>query len=150
MKADRLSSKGFDVIMSSDQKLEGVERDDLKDVTFRDILFTNSTKHPSESRGKRRAVYERYPTVMSFIHEYNEIQMSTKKRSRGLAILLQEMEGYFYNGVIAPVLQDRFPGGDWFIVYDAVFASSAISEEVQSLLNELCLDHFGVEGLFSL
>ena len=66
------------------------------------------------------------------------------------AILLQEMEGYFYNGVIAPVLQDRFPGGDWFIVYDAVFASSAISEEVQSLLNELCLGHFGVEGLFSL
>ena len=72
------------------------------------------------------------------------------KRSRGLAILLQEMEGYFYNGVIAPVLQDRFPGGDWFIVNDAVFASSAISEEVQSLLNELCLGHFGVEGLFSL
>ena len=150
MKADRLSSKGFDVIMSSDQKLEGIERDDLKDATFRDVLFTNSTKHPSESRGKRRAVYELYPTVMSFIHEYNETQMSTKKRSRGLAILLQEMEGYFYNGVIAPALQDRFPDGDWFIVYDAVFASSEISEEVHSLLNELCLGHFGVKDLFSL
>ena len=69
---------------------------------------------------------------------------------RGLAILLQEMEGYFYNGVIAPALQDRFPDGDWFIVYDAVFASSEISEEVHSLLNELCLGHFGVKDLFSL
>lgn len=87
---------------------------------------------------------------MSFIHGYNETQMNTKKRSKGLAILLQEMEGYFYNGVIAPALQDRFPEGDWFIVYDAVFASSEISEEVQSLLNKLCLDHFGVERLFSL
>ena len=150
MKADRLSSKGFDVIMSSEQNLNGPERDDLKDATFKDVLFTNSTKHPSESRGKRRAVYERYPTVMTFIHEYNETQMSTKKRSRGLAILLQEMEGYFYNGVIAPALQNRFPNGDWFIVYDAVFASSEISEEVHSLLNELCLGHFGVKDLFSL
>ena len=76
---------------------------------------------------------------MSFIHEFNETQMSTKKRSRGLAILLQEMEGYFYNGVIAPALHERFQKGDWFIVYDAVFASSEISEEVHSLLNKLCI-----------
>ena len=64
--------------------------------------------------------------------------------------LLQEMEGYFYNGVIAPALQDRFPDGDWFIVYDAVFASSEIGEEVHSMLNKLCSGHFGVKDLFSL
>jgi hypothetical protein len=150
MKADRLYSKGLQVVRSVDQKLEGPERDDLKRQAFKDVLFTNSTKHPKDSRGKRRAVYDCYPTVMSFIHDYNETQMSTKKRSRGLAILLQEMEGYFYNGVIAPTLQDRFPDGDWFIVYDAVFASSEISEEVHSLLNEICLRHFGLRDLFSL
>lgn len=150
LRADRLNFEGFDVTMSSTQKLKGLERDELKGQAFKDVLFTNSIKHPSASQGKRKAVFDRYPTVMSFIHGYNETQMSTKKRSKGLAILLQEMEGYFYNGVIAPALQDRFPEGDWFIVYDAVFASSEISEEVQSLLNKLCLNHFGVEGLFSL
>ncbi|MDA0903179.1 MAG: hypothetical protein O3B70_02500 [Bacteroidetes bacterium] len=37
MKAERLSSKGFEVIMSSEQKLKGPERDDLKDATFKDV-----------------------------------------------------------------------------------------------------------------
>ena len=149
MKAERLYHKGFSAILSSEQKLKGPERDALKDETFKKILFTNSRIHPAKSTGKRKAVYNMYPEAMIFIHEYNETQMSSKKRSRGLAILLQEMEGYFYNGVIAPALQNRFPNGDWFIVYDAVFASSEICEEVHSMLNELCLTHFGVADLFS-
>ena len=102
--------------MSSDQKLEGVERDDLKDATFK-TSCSPIAKHPSESR-ESAEVYERYPTVMSFIHAYNETQMSTKKLAR---------LGHLGKRWRVPLQwrhrtgKDRFPNGDWFIVYDAVF-----------------------------
>lgn len=149
MHPDRLYSDSYSV-SSTLQKLRGEERDRLKTATFKEILFTNSVKHPRDSTGKRKAVYNQYSAPLEFIHKYNNAQMSAKKRSRGISILLQEMEGYFFNNVVAPALQDRFPEGDWFIVYDAVFASSEISEDVEGLLNELCQAQFGVDRLFSL
>ena len=134
-------------ILSSDQKLSKVLRDPLKDTALK-ALFTNSEKHPSEAIGVRKKLYETYPTVMDFVHRYADAQLSTSRRSSGLAILLQEMEGYFFNGLAAPMLQDRFPEHDWFIIYDAVFCSQEIEEEVTEELRRLVREQYGVEGLY--
>jgi len=134
-------------ILSTDQKLSKTHRDPLKDTALK-VLFTNSEKHPSEAIGVRKKLYETYPTVMDFVHRYADAQLSTSRRSSGLSILLQEMEGYFFNGLVAPMLQDRFPDHDWFIIYDAVFCSQEIEEEVTEELRQLIKDQYGVEGLY--
>lgn len=85
---------------------------------------------------------------MDFVHRYAYGQLSTSRRSSGLAILLQEMEGCFFNGLVAPMLQDRFPEHDWFIIYDAVFCSQEIEEEVTEELRRLVKEQYGVEGLY--
>jgi len=134
-------------ILATDQKLSKAHRDPLKDTALK-VLFTNSEKHPSDAIGVRKKLYETYPTVMDFVHRYADAQLSTSRRSSGLSILLQEMEGYFFNGLVAPMLQDRFPDHDWFIIYDAVFCSQEIEEEVTEELRQLVKEQYGVEGLY--
>lgn len=85
---------------------------------------------------------------MDFVHRYADAQLSTSRRSSGLSILLQEMEGYFFNRLVAPMLQDRFPAYDWFIIYDAAFCSQYIEEEVTEELRRLVNEQYGVEGLY--
>ena len=46
------------------------------------------------------------------------------------------------------VFKDRFPNHDWFIIYDAVFCSQDIEEEVTEELRRLVLGQYGVEGLY--
>jgi hypothetical protein len=49
---------------------------------------------------------------------------------------------------VAPLLQDRFPDHDGFIIYDAAFCPQEIEEEVTAELRQLVKGQYGVEELF--
>ena len=140
-------SGSYTIENSSGYRLEKSQRDKMKTRAFERIFFTNNPNHPSEASGPRNKMYKEYPSVMEFVHHYNESALS-KKRSRGLAILLQEMEGWFFNQELIPAFLDAFPDEGLFLVYDALYVPNNIHDEVIELADSVCEEYFGCKGLF--
>ena len=57
---------------------------------------------------------------MEFIQWFNDTS-TRNKRSSELAVLLQELEGSFFNAHVAAEMEQRLPHCGFFIVYDAMF-----------------------------
>jgi len=144
---DDMLSGSYSIENSSGYRLEKSQRDKMKTRAFERVFFTNNPNHPSEASGPRKKMYKEYPSVMEFVHHYNESALS-KKRSRGLAILLQEMEGWFFNQELIPAFLEAFPDEGLFLVYDALYVPNNIHDEVIELADSVCEKYFGCKGLF--
>ena len=110
----------YTILNRAQRRLPSAERDIMKKKTFKDILFTPKAVHPSKDKGLRNLVWGEYPTIMEFIQWFNDTS-TRNKRSSELAVLLQELEGSFFNAHVAAEMEQRLPHCGFFIVYDAMF-----------------------------
>lgn len=122
--------QGEYVISSRKQRrLPKQERDAMKKKAFRDILFSPSPMHPRDAKGLRNLVWKEYPSVMEFIHQFNELSTRTK-RSSELAVMLQELEGDFFNRHLMDLFSWAEVEMGVFLVYDALFVPESYTNSV--------------------
>ena len=130
----------YNIQYQEQRRLPSAKREVMKKKTFKEILFTPKANHPRHDDGLRHLVWKEYPTVMEFIQWFNDTS-TRKKRSSELAILLQELEGSFFNGHVGAELERLLPECGFFIVYDALFVPERYADKViaicQSQANKL-------------
>ncbi len=130
------------------RRLPKQERDAMKKKAFRDILFSPNPVHPRGAKGLRYLVWREYPSVMEFIHQFNELS-TRKKRSSELAVMLQELEGNFFNHHLMELFSWAEVGMGVFVVYDALFIPESYTENVLGWCAGMSKQRYGVEFRFT-
>ena len=120
----------YTILNVKQRRLPHDKREAMKKATFSKILFTPNRTPPSEAGGLRQLVWNEYPSVMDLIQQFNDHSTRTM-RSSELAMLLQELEGSFFNEHLAGALAAFEPECGFFIIYDAIFVSERYAEAVQ-------------------
>ena len=86
--------------------------------------FTHPEKDVTEDdwdvRSIRSVLRDTYPSVYDFLVQCAR-ESTSKKRSQGLAILMQKYEGHFFHRVLQEGLKEALEGCGYVIIHDAVF-----------------------------
>jgi len=132
--------------------LSGQERKTAKQKFFQDIFF-NYFRKENEGSGDTLAVsseylrsfYQTYPTVAEFCRICAFQSLEKKKKSRDLALLLQQTESYFFHSLVTTAISKEF---NYFIVHDAVYVPQDYAEYVVTVCEEQSQSYFGAVPQF--
>ena len=138
--------------VSGIKNLVGEERDKAKKKFFKEIFFNYFRKENDElnrdqsvSSAYLDSFYKSYPTVAEFCRTCAAQSVEKKKKSRDLALLLQQTESKFFHEMVSTAIQKPF---NYFIVHDALY----VPKEYQDYVKEVCelqsAKYFGAVPLF--
>ena len=115
--------------------------------------FTHPEKDVTEDgwdvRSIRSVLRDTYPTAYDFLVQCAQ-ESTSKKRSQGLAILMQKYEGHFFHRVLQEGLKEALEGCGYVIIHDAVFVPESKAEEALQVAKKAASEWFGDDQMFSL
>ena len=140
--------------VSGSETLIGEQRDDAKKLFFKEIFFNYFNKENYGVKGQLSISSEylegfakTYYTVYEFCRICALQSKEGKKKSRDLALLLQQTESKFFHELLPAVLKDIEPF-NYFVVHDALYIPQKHQEAVISACDELALEFFGAAPKF--
>ena len=136
--------------LSGSKTLVGEARDQAKRQFFKDIFFNYYNKENYGIKGQlsiRSEYLEDFAKTYYTVYEFCRIcalqSKEGKKKSRDLALLLQQTESKFFHELLPAVLKELEPY-DYFVVHDAIYVQQKHQEAVISACNKLSTEFFGV------
>jgi hypothetical protein len=140
--------------LSGSKTLIGEARDQAKRQFFKDIFFNYYNKENYGVKGQLSISSEyledfakTYYTVYEFCRICASQSKEGKKKSRDLALLLQQTESKFFHELLPAVLKELEPF-NYFVVHDAVYVPQKHKEAVINACNEEAVKFFGVAPMF--
>ena len=115
--------------------------------------FTHPEKDVTEDgwdvRSVRSVLRDTYPSVYDFLVQCAQ-ESSSRKRSQGLAVLMQKYEGHFFHRVLQESLKEVLEGCGYVIIHDAVFVPENKAQEALQKSKKAASEWFGDDHMFSL
>lgn len=115
--------------------------------------FTHPEKDVTEDgwdvRSVRSVLRDTYPSVYDFLVQCAQ-ESTSRKRSQGLAVLMQEYEGHFFHRVLQNGLKEVLKGCGYVIIHDAVFVPESEAQAALQKAKEAASEWFGDDQMFSL
>jgi len=140
--------------ISGSKILVGEAREQAKRQFFKDIFFNYYNKENYGVKGQLSISSEyledfakTYYTVYEFCRICALQSKEGKKKSRDLALLLQQTESKFFHELLPVVLMELEPF-NYFVVHDAIYVPQKHKETVINACNKLSADFFGVTPKF--
>ncbi|MDB3857646.1 hypothetical protein N9306_02465 [Schleiferiaceae bacterium] len=140
--------------LSGSKTLFGEARDQAKRQFFKDIFFNYYNKENYGVKGQLSISSEyledfakTYYTVYEFCRICALQSTEGKKKSRDLALLLQQTESKFFHELLPAVLKELEPF-NYFVVHDAIYVPQKHQEAVIDACNKLSTEFFGVTPKF--
>ena len=140
--------------LSGSKTLIGEARDQAKRQFFKDIFFNYYNKENYGVKGQLSISSEyledfakTYYTVYEFCRICASQSKEGKKKSRDLALLLQQTESKFFHELLPAVLKELEPF-NYFVVHDAVYVPQKHQEAVINACNILSTEFFGATPKF--
>ena len=140
--------------VSGSKTLVGEQRDEAKGLFFKEIFFNYFIKENYGLKGQLSISSEyledfakTYYTVYEFCRICASQSKEGKKKSRDLALLLQQTESKFFHELLPSALSHIEPF-NYFIVHDAVYVPQKHQEAVINACNKLSTEFFGVTPKF--
>lgn len=140
--------------VSGAKTLVGEARKEAKEQFFKDIFFNYYNKENYGVQGQLSISSEylehfakTYYTVYEFCRICALQSKEGKKKSRDLALLLQQTESKFFHELLATALSGIGPF-NYFVVHDAVYVPQKQQEAVINACNEEAVKFFGVVPTF--
>ena len=140
--------------LSGSKTLVGEQRDQAKRQFFKDIFFNYYNKENYGVKGQLSISSEylegfgkTYYTVYEFCRICALQSKEGKKKSRDLALLLQQTESKFFHELLPAVLKDIEPF-NYFVVHDALYIPQKHQKAVINACNKLSTKFFGVTPMF--
>ena len=136
--------------LSGSKTLVGEARDQAKRQFFKDIFFNYYNKENYGVKGQLSISSEyledfakTYYTVYEFCRICALQSKEGKKKSRDLALLLQQTESKFFHELLPAVLKELEPF-NYFVVHDAVYVPQKRREAVINACNQIATKFFKV------
>ena len=140
--------------VSGAKNLIGEERERAKKKFFKEIFFNYFNKENSGSEQQLsvsseylKDFYQNYPSVAEFCRICAAQSGEKKKKSRDLALLLQQTESKFFHELLSAALSKLEPF-NYFVVHDAVYVPQKHQEAVIEACNGVAVKSFGVSPQF--
>jgi hypothetical protein len=140
--------------LSGSKTLVGEARDHAKRQFFKDIFFNYYNKENYGVKGQLSISSEyledfgkTYYTVYEFCRICALQSKEGKKKSRDLALLLQQTESKFFHELLPAVLKELEPF-KYFVVHDAIYVPQKHQEAVINACNKLSTEFFGTTPKF--
>lgn len=140
--------------VSGAKTLVGEARKEAKEQFFKDIFFNYYNKENHADKGQLSISSEyledfakTYYTVYEFCRICALQSKEGKKKSRDLALLLQQTESKFFHELLPSALSHIEPF-NYFVVHDAVYVPQKPREAVINACNEEAVKFFGVAPMF--
>lgn len=140
--------------ISGSKTLVGEAREQAKRQFFKDIFFNYYNKENYGVKGQLSISSEyledfakTYYTVYEFCRICALQSKEGKKKSRDLALLLQQTESKFFHELLPSVLKELEPF-NYFVVHDAIYVPQKHQEAVIEACNKLSASFFGVTPKF--
>ena len=142
--------------LRADEKDQKHVRDKVKLEFIKRVLYGYHSSYPKDLyKGKPthelsllENFYERYGPVMDFIKKIAD--ECTRRKENGsysksgcLAIILQNLEGFFFHHVVRERLEKELGDFGYFIVHDALYVDPNYEARVRELLVDITTKHFG-------
>ena len=134
--------------LSGSKTLVGEQRDQAKRQFFKDIFFNYYNKENYGVKGQlsiSSEYLEDFAKTYFTVYEFCRIcayQSKEKKKSRDLALLLQQTESKFFHELLPAVLTELEPF-NYFVVHDAIYVPQKHQEAVIEASSRLAKDFFG-------
>jgi hypothetical protein len=142
--------------LRADERDQKHVRDKVKLEFIKTVLYGYHSYYPKNIyEGKKphelsllENFYERYGPVMDFIKKIADECTRRKEdgsysKSGCLAIILQNLEGFFFHHVVRERLQKEIGDFGYFIVHDAIYVDPDYEDDVRTLLVDITTEHFG-------
>jgi hypothetical protein len=136
--------------VSGSKTLVGEARDQAKRQFFKDIFFNYYNKENYGVKGQLSISSEyledfakTYYTVYEFCRICASQSKEGKKKSRDLALLLQQTESKFFHELLPSALSHIEPF-NYFVVHDALYIPQKHKEAVINACNKLSIKFFGI------
>ena len=140
--------------LSGSKTLIGEARDQAKRQFFKDIFFNYYNKENYGVKGQLSISSEyledfakTYYTVYEFCRICASQSKEGKKKSRDLALLLQQTESKFFHELLPAVLKELEPF-NYFVVHDALYVPQKHQKAVIDACNKLSAEFFGANPSF--
>ena len=140
--------------ISGSKTLRGEQRDQAKRQFFKDIFFNYYNKENYGVKGQLSISSEyledfakTYYTVYEFCRICALQSKEGKKKSRDLALLLQQTESKYFHELMPAVLTELKPF-NYFVVHDAIYVPQKHQEAVIEACSLLALEFFGATPKF--
>ena len=140
--------------ISGSKTLVGEAREKAKRQFFKDIFFNYYNKENYGIKGQLSVSSEyledfakTYYTVYEFCRICASQSKEGKKKSRDLALLLQQTESKFFHELLPAVLRELEPF-NYFVVHDAIYVPLKHQEAVIDACNKLSIEFFGTTPKF--
>ena len=139
--------------ISGSKTLVGEQRDQAKRQFFKDIFFNYYNKENYGVKGQlsiSSEYLEDFAKTYYTVYEFCRIcayQSKEKKKSRDLALLLQQTESKFFHELLPAALKDLEPFNH-FVVHDAIYVPQNHQKAVIDACSELALEFFGATPKF--
>lgn len=139
--------------LSGSKTLVGEQRDKAKRLFFKEIFFNYFNKENYGVKGQlsiSSEYLEDFAKTYFTVYEFCRIsayQSKEKKKSRDLALLLQQTESKFFHELLPAVLTEIEPF-NYFVVHDAIYVPQKHQEAVIKACNQLSDEFFGVTPNF--
>ena len=138
--------------LSGSKTLVGEARDHTKRQFFKDIFFNYYNKENYGVKGQLSISSEyledfakTYYTVYEFCRICASQSKEGKKKSRDLALLLQQTESKFFHEMVSTAIQKPF---NYFIVHDAIYVPKEDQGYVKDVCGQESIQYFGAVPLF--
>ena len=134
--------------ISGMKNLVGEEREKAKKKFFKEIFFNyfiKENRDHSVSSAYLDSFYKSYPTVAEFCRICAAQSEEKKKKSRDLALLLQQTESKFFHEMVSTAIQKPF---NYFIVHDAIYVPKEHQGYVKDVCGQESIQYFGAVPLF--
>ena len=139
--------------ISGSKTLVGEQRDQAKRLFFKEIFFNYFNKENYGVMGQlsiSSEYLEDFAKTYFTVYEFCRIcayQSKEKKKSRDLALLLQQTESKFFHELLPVVLKELEPF-NYFVVHDAVYVPQKHQEMVVDACDKLSAEFFGTVPRF--
>ena len=140
--------------VSGSKTLVGEQRDEAKRLFFKEIFFNYFNKENYGIQGQLSISSEylgdfkkTYYTVYEFCRICALQSKQREKKSRDLALLLQQTESKFFHELLPAVLTELEPF-NYFVVHDAIYVPQKHKEAVIDACNKLSAEFFGATPKF--
>lgn len=132
------------------------DRGQLKHESIAETLYSyfndpekDVTKENWDSRSVRSVLRGTYRGVYDFLVQCAS-ESSTQRRSKDLAILMQNYEGFFFHRVLQERLAGLLDGRGYVIIHDAVYVPESLGAEALYVAKQAAQEWFGSDQMFSL
>ena len=139
--------------ISGSTTLVGEARDQAKRQFFKDIFFNYYIKENYGIDGRlsiSSEYLEDFAKTYYTVYEFCRIcalQSKERKKSRDLALLLQQTESKFFHELLPAILKELEPF-NYFVVHDAIYVPQKHQEAVINACNKLSQEFFGATPKF--